>query len=44
MHVCHFSKFLSWLETNKLSLNIGKTKAMLFHRPQNKIKINEKNH
>ena len=37
----------TWLETDKLSLNIDKTKAMLFHPPQKKItkptlKINEK--
>ena len=42
--ICHITK---WLESNKLSLNIDKTKAMLFHQPQKKIskltfKINEK--
>ena len=42
--ISHITK---WLESNKLSLNIDKTKAMLFHQPQKKIskptlKINEK--
>ena len=42
--ICHITK---WLESNKLSLNIDKTKAMLFHQPQKKIskptlRINEK--
>ena len=41
------SHITTWLESNKLSLNIDKTKAMLFHQPQKKIskptlKINEK--
>ena len=27
-----------WLQLNKLSLNIGKTKAMVFHSPQKKIR------
>ena len=37
-----------WLKINKLSLNVKKTKAMLFHMPQNKLippnlQINETN-
>ena len=31
------SHITTWLESNKLSLNIDKTKAMLFHQPQKKI-------
>jgi hypothetical protein len=30
-------KINSWLKVNKLSLNVNKTKAMLFHTPQRKI-------
>ena len=30
------SHITTWLESNKLSLNIDKTKAMLFHQPQRK--------
>ena len=41
------SHITTWLETNKLSLNIDKTKAMLFYPSQKKItkptlKINDK--
>ena len=43
----YISHITTWLETNKLSLNIDKTKAMLFQPPQKKIsqptyKINDK--
>ena len=31
------NKISTWLKLNKLSLNIDKTKAMLFHTPQRKI-------
>ena len=31
------SHITTWLETNKLSLNIDKTKAMSFHPSQKKI-------
>lgn len=30
-----------WLKSNKLSLNISKTKAMLFHSPQRRVSIPE---
>ena len=32
-------KILDWLKVNKLSLNINKTKAMLFHAPQKQVLI-----
>ena len=41
------SQITTWLESNELSFNIDKTKAMLFHQPQKKIskptlKMNER--
>ena len=30
-------KFYNWLIANKLSLNVSKTKAMIFHMPQKKV-------
>ena len=30
-------KFYNWLIANKLSLNVSKTKAMIFHMPQTKV-------
>ena len=32
-----FKNVTEWLKMNKLSLNVKKTKAMLFHMPQKKI-------
>ena len=32
----------TWLETYKLSLNIDKTKTILFHPPKRKLENNEK--
>ena len=29
------TNFHNWLRANKLSLNVNKTKAMVFHMPQN---------
>ena len=31
--------FHNWLKANKLSLNINKTKAMVFHMPQKRIQL-----
>ena len=31
------NKISNWLKANKLSLNVKKTKFMIFHMPQNKI-------
>ena len=31
------NKFTEWLKINKLSLNVKKTKAMVFHMPQKKV-------
>ena len=33
------NKVTEWLNINKLSLNVKKTKAMLFHMPQNKVML-----
>ena len=35
----NFKNVTEWLKMNKLSLNVKKTKAMLFHMPQKKIII-----
>ena len=35
------NKISDWMAVNKLSLNIGKTKFMIFHYPQKKLKPNE---
>ena len=32
-------KISLWLKLNKLSLNIGKTRAMIFHQPQRNVSI-----
>ena len=32
-------KISDWLKTNKLSLNVNKTKMMLFYQPQRKVDI-----
>ena len=32
-------KISLWLKLNKLSLNIGKTRAMVFHQPQKNVSI-----
>ena len=37
---CELSKVYNWLAANKLSLNISKTKFMIFHFPQRKLNIN----
>ena len=40
-------KVSNWLKVNKLSLNLAKTKAMMFHTPQrkvNKLKLIIDNH
>ena len=34
---CELSKISDWLSSNKLSLNVSKTKYMIFHKPQRKI-------
>ena len=33
------TNFHNWLKANKLSLNINKTKAMVFHMPQKQIQL-----
>ena len=33
------AKFYNWLKTNKLSLNVNKTKAIAFHMPQKIIQL-----
>ena len=33
-------KVYDWLAANKLSLNVGKTKYMIFHFPQRKVNLN----
>ena len=45
---CELNKIHDWLAVNKLSLNVGKTKFMVFHTPQKnitnlipKLKIND---
>ena len=36
---CELGKIQVWLKVNKLSLNIQKTKAMVFHTPQRKVRV-----
>ena len=33
------ANFHNWLKANKLSLNVDKTKAMVFHMPQKRIQL-----
>ena len=34
-----FNKVTEWLKINELSLNVKKTKAMVFHMPQKKVML-----